>query len=162
MDCPCGSGNSFCDCCASLIRGDRRAVTAEQLMRSRYSAFATGAIDHVLATMAPKLRRQQDEGALRTWAETSQWCGLEIITVEDGGEDDQQGSVEFMARYRNKDHDELHHERAVFRRHGGHWLYEDGQEISHKKPVLNPGRVGRNEPCPCGSGKKYKKCCGAT
>jgi SEC-C motif-containing protein len=158
--CPCGSGADFDHCCGPLIRGERAAATAEALMRSRYSAYTLADIDYLTQSLHPDSRNDHDPMAARRWAEQSQWLGLELVSVQQGGEGDSQGQVEFIARYKDKSGLHRHHEIGHFVRHEGAWHYLEG---SMPKP-LTQGRdlpkVGRNDPCPCGSGKKFKKCCG--
>ena len=159
--CPCGTGEPLESCCAPLIDGSERATRAEQLMRARYTAHVQGAMDFILATHHPATRTEIDEEATARWAEESEWLGLEILGVEDGGADDESGRVEFTARYRDgarRRH--VHHELGVFERYHGQWYFRDAE-----MPSVNPFRrdapkQGRNDPCACGSGRKYKKCCG--
>jgi len=85
--------------------------------------------------------------------------GLDILSTEQGGENDEEGVVEFLARYKLSNVTVPHRERATFRKVDGKWYFVDGKELN-APTVRNEGpKVGRNDPCPCGSGKKYKKCC---
>ncbi|MCP5144362.1 MAG: YchJ family protein [Gammaproteobacteria bacterium] len=161
MACPCGTGREFSECCQPLLTGTAKAVTAEQLMRARYSAFASGNVDFILASMMPAMRAEQDVDALRAWSANAKWLGLEVARTERGGADDNQGVVEFVASYELDGQPREHRERARFRRRNGLWMYEDGREITNQQPVRRESRVGRNDPCTCGSGKKYKNCCAA-
>ena len=123
-------------------------------MRSRYSAYARGTIDYVERTTAPEARADFDRGAAENWAKLSTWLGLRIVSTERGEPDDDKGVVEFVATYETGGERVDHRERSQFRKTAdGQWLY-----ISGAAPELT--KVGRNDPCPCGSGKKYKKCCG--
>ena len=88
------------------------------------------------------------------------WRGLEIMKLVAGGPNAQTGEVEFLARFKRQGQIGVHHERATFRRDDGRWVYVDG-ELNPKAPPRRVVQGGRNDPCPCGSGKKYKKCCGA-
>lgn len=160
-ECPCGSGSAFADCCGPLINGEQAATTAEALMRSRYSAYVTGAIDYLGDTLHPDYRSDYDAAATRKWAQQSQWCGLEIRSVEQGEEGDDTGTVEFVASYKADGMIHHHHEFSRFARQRGRWYYVEGKMPSPETVVRSEPRVGRNDPCPCGSGKKYKKCCGA-
>jgi SEC-C motif-containing protein len=127
-------------------------------MRSRYSAHALGLIDYLMATWEA---RGVDREAIARWARESEWLGLEIVATERGGSGDSDGIVEFRARYRDKrSATHVHHERSRFRRRDERWVYVDG-ETPAARPVQRAATVGRNDPCPCGSGKKYKRCCGA-
>ncbi len=159
-ECPCGSGASYGDCCQPLHTGALAAPTAERLMRSRYSAYQAGAIDYLGDSLHPDHRTDWDAKATRRWADSSQWLGLEILSTEAGGEQDDQGTVEFVASYREQGVTKRHHEVSRFSRHEGRWYYVEG-ELPAPQTQRNTGpKVGRNDPCPCGSGKKHKKCCG--
>jgi SEC-C motif-containing protein len=97
------------------------------------------------------------------WSRESEWGGLELIDTFRGGPKDDEGVVEFMAWYTPSDEDEEveHHERAYFERHDGRWYFVRGEDPRQEPIRREAPKVGRNDPCPCGSGKKYKKCCGA-
>ncbi|MEO5341753.1 MAG: YchJ family protein [Gammaproteobacteria bacterium SHHR-1] len=159
-DCPCGSGAAFDLCCGPLIRGERVAPTAEALMRSRYSAYTLADIDYLTQSLHPDSRDDHDPIAARRWAEQSQWLGLELVSVVQGGEGDERGEVEFIARYRDKNGLRRHHEIGHFVRHAGNWHYLEASMPQAGSPERGAAKVGRNQPCPCGSGKKFKKCCG--
>jgi len=159
--CPCGSGLEFDDCCGPLIAGERTAVSAEALMRSRYAAYVEGAIPYLGKSLHPDFRNDYDEAATRRWAGNALWTGLEIVSVADGGPDDQQGTVEFVASYKEKGVMRQHHEIGQFRKLGDTWYYTEGKLVPPNTLRHAQPKTGRNDPCPCGSGKKYKKCCGA-
>ena len=129
-------------------------------MRSRYTAYTKAAIDHVIATVSRKQRQHQDEQSSRSWALESDWEKLEVVASRGGGEADNVGEVEFVAHYRVDGVDHRHHEQAYFKREDGVWRYDGGKQRSAVKTITNPDKIGRNDPCPCGSGKKFKKCCG--
>jgi SEC-C motif domain protein len=156
--CPCGSGRDYAACCEPIITGQQPAETAEQLMRARYSAHVKVATDFIFESTHPDHREGYDHAGTRTWAETSEWHGLEILGTTHGGAQDEDGEVEFIARYRDKNGLRSHHERGQFKRQGGRWLFTEG--IMVKAKPLSVDKIGRNDPCPCGSGRKYKKCCG--
>jgi SEC-C motif-containing protein len=129
-------------------------------MRSRYAAFATGAVEYIGHTVAPEKHKEFDEKGVREWSQKSEWQGLEIKATEAGGENDTTGIVEFIAHYSINGTDHDHHERAEFRKEKGQWYFVDGTLVD-QRPFHRPEpKVGRNDPCSCGSGKKYKKCCG--
>jgi SEC-C motif-containing protein len=159
--CPCNSGRSYEDCCGPLISGERPAATPEALMRSRYSAFSLKAIEYLKESLHPDLRADHDPEATRRWADKSEWVGLEIVSTSGGGADDDAGTVEFIASYRQKGTPYTHHEAAEFSRHKGRWYYTDGKMVTPGTQRNEGPKIGRNDPCPCGSGRKYKKCCGA-
>jgi len=158
--CPCGSGRDYADCCAPYIEGKAKAATPEILMRARYSAYATGAIDFIVNTCLRDEDHDIDVEATRKWSEKSKWEGLKILRTEKGGSADKEGKVEFIATYAQDGLRDQHHEISNFVRKDGEWLFEEG-EIVPTTIVREGPKVGRNDPCPCGSGKKYKKCCGA-
>ncbi|MHA1537170.1 MAG: YchJ family protein [Alphaproteobacteria bacterium] len=157
--CPCGSGRNLDGCCGAFIAG-APAPTAEALMRSRYTAFALGETDYLVATLAPAIRAGFDPGETGDTLGDTKWQGLEILAVGDGGEDDESGTVEFVARFSHGGQARVHHEVAEFRRQEGRWMCVGGTMDPKGRP-REVVKIGRNERCPCGSGKKYKKCCGA-
>jgi len=160
-DCPCGSGKTYSRCCRPYIEGRADAPTAEALMRSRYSAYAKGAVDYILDTHHPETRDEISREATEEWSRESEWLGLEILEVQGGGENDDQGVVEFSARFRGADRAVVdHHEHSSFERIEGRWFFREARMINNPKKRESP-KIGRNDPCPCGSGRKYKKCCGA-
>jgi SEC-C motif domain protein len=160
MSCACGKGESTETCCGRFLRGEVLPETAEELMRSRYTAYALGDVDYILRTHDPDTAHQVDRKNTELWSKSSKWLGLEIVATEKGGADDDQGSVEFVARYKIRGVTVDHRERATFRRKDGRWVFVDGKEIKPPPKHRDEPRVGRNDPCPCGSGKKYKKCHG--
>jgi SEC-C motif-containing protein len=157
--CPCGSGRSYAECCGPYIAGTARAPTAEALMRSRYTAYVEHAVDYIIGTCIRKDDADIDVKQTRDWSEKSRWLGLKIISSEKGGPADTEGTVEFEAAYERDGLKNLHHERARFKKQDGRWLYDEG-DITPETVVRAGPKVGRNEPCPCGSGKKYKHCHG--
>jgi SEC-C motif-containing protein len=157
--CPCGSGRAYENCCKTYISGAAKAPNPETLMRARYSAYALGAIDFIVETCLRDDKHDIDIDATRKWSEKSKWIGLKILRTEKGGPSDQEGKVEFVATYVQDGLREEHHEISNFVRKDGEWLFEEG-EIVPTTVVREGPKVGRNDPCPCGSGKKYKKCCG--
>ena len=130
-------------------------------MRSRYSAYVTGAVDHVVSSHHPKTRDDVDRDGAESWSKEAVWRGLEIVGTEAGGEDDDTGMVEFIARYEANGAVVSHHEKSRFEKQDGSWYYVDGDIVRPQPKKRDQPKVGRNEPCPCGSGKKYKKCHGA-
>ena len=158
--CPCDSGETYGACCEPFI--DRRAKppTAEALMRSRYSAFARGEVDYLVATHDPAKRVASLREQVAKWAAGATFTGLEIHDTERGGPDDTTGIVEFTARFTEKGAERNLRERSRFRRIDGAWFYVDGKTPTTATVVRGAAKVGRNAPCPCGGGKKYKRCCG--
>ncbi len=124
--CPCGSGRRFTDCCGPFIDGDRLPETAEQCMRSRYSAYCRGNLDYLRATWDPKtLPDDLTPGPPVTW------LGLKILATEAGGPEDDTGMVEFVVRYKAGGWRARRlHERGLFVRLDGRWRYLDADETA--------------------------------
>ena len=158
MQCACGSGRPAAACCDPVLDG-APAPTALALMRSRYTAYVRGAVDYLVATHDPATRASVDRDAVAAWSRDTQWLGLEIVATARGGEPDDAGIVEFIARGVTRGTPFAQRERSRFRRLDGRWYYTDGDAV--REPARAVAAVGRNEPCPCGSGVKYKRCHGA-
>ncbi len=157
--CPCASGKPFAECCEPYHKG-APAPTAEALMRARYSAYATQNIDFLRESSTEKVRKEFDAEASREWSQSAEWTGMEVLATAQGGEDDELGLVEFVANYSIDGTPYQHHERSIFVRVDGQWRFDDGALVSPDPIRRETPKIGRNDPCPCGSGKKYKKCCG--
>jgi SEC-C motif domain protein len=156
--CLCGSGAPDVACCDLILDG-APASTALALMRSRYVAYVRGALDHVMETHDPSTRASVDRDAAARWSRETRWLGLEIVATERGGEHDDDGLVEFIARGVTSGAAFAQRERSRFRRLDGRWYYLDGEAVH--EPARGVATAGRNDPCPCGSGSKYKRCHGA-
>lgn len=156
--CPCGSGRTLEACCGQYF-DTLAAPTAVALMRSRYTAHVLGKSQYLADTLSEKQRADFDIAEFEAAHGDVTWTGLEIRQTTEGGEADEAGTVEFVARCRDKDGPGIHHELSSFIREAGRWVFDDA--VPNPKPATRQvQKVGRNEPCPCGSGKKYKKCCG--
>lgn len=147
--CPCGSQIPFAACCLPILDDHRRAETAEALMRSRYSAFVQKHEQHILTSWHPRTRPK----ALNFDDHPVVWLGLEIHESVEGTPSDSTGTVEFTTSYLENGQLCSLREKSQFLKEDGLWLYLRG-ECRIKKE-----KVERNQPCPCGSGKKFKKCC---
>jgi SEC-C motif-containing protein len=158
MSCPCGIGKDYSSCCAPLHKGEQKAKTAEQLMRSRYCAFAKEEIDYVINTQDSASRDELNRQEIEIWSKESDWKNIEIVETQDGLEKDEQGVVEFKATYVVGDKEVVHHERSTFKKEDGDWYFVEGDVLRDQVKRAGP-KIGRNDPCLCGSGKKYKKCC---
>jgi len=123
--CPCGSGDLEVACCGPLLDGVP-AATALALMRSRYTAFVRSAIDYLIETHDASTRKVADRASLTRWARDNGWLGLEIVATERGGETDDDGIVEFIARGVTRGQPFMQRERSRFRRVDGRWYYVDG------------------------------------
>jgi len=147
--CPCGSGNPHADCCGRYLAG-AHAPSAESLMRSRYSAYVLGDVGYLRDTTLPAQQAALDLEAIRAWSTQSTWLGLEVESAELIGGQPEHAFVSFTARWHDAHGEHAHHERSAFVQHAGRWYFID--------PTV-PLKTGRNDPCPCGSGLKFKKCC---
>lgn len=127
--CPCGTGSNYGACCGRLISGRAQARTAEELMRSRYSAYVLADYDYVFRTWHPRTRPVDVAPA-----DGVSFTGLQISDIVAGGPEDDLGVVEFTARLRGPDGLAEMHERSRFSRRAGRWMYVDG-EI----PDVDPG-----------------------
>jgi SEC-C motif-containing protein len=152
--CPCDSRKIFEECCGPYLEGKATPETAEALMRSRYSAYVQKDHVYLLSTWHESSRPTEESLDMPT---DFNWTGLEILATEEGGSNDAKGTVEFVAHYHTPKISSTLHEKSRFLREEDQWFYVDGDTIP-AKPITSV-KVGRNEPCPCGSGKKYKKCC---
>ena len=157
--CPCGSGLDYSACCEPYITGAKTAPTAEALMRSRYAAYAGHAVDYIVATCTQDEKDKIDVRQTKNWSEKSKWLGLKILSTEKGGPGDTEGTVEFEALYEMDGLRDTHHEKARFKKQDGRWLYDEGN-VTPNTVIRTGPKTGRNDPCPCGSGKKFKHCCG--
>ena len=157
--CPCGSGATFAACCEPIINGTRETQTAEELMRARYSAFATGAIDFIVSSTHSHTRKEIDRNFIQEWSQNSTWHGLEILETKEVNED--KALVSFDAHYTQNEQEQHHREKSLFEREDGEWKFVTGDELKNPTVRYETPKPGRNDPCPCGSGKKYKKCHGA-
>lgn len=152
MKCPCGSSMAFADCCQPIITGTKCASTAEQLMRSRYSAYATNIAEYLVKTYATNAINQPSIVEIADWANQCQWLELKIHPQVTPVDD----VVEFSAYYlQGKQYIELR-EKSRFIVEQGEWRYLDGDILRHQ--ALS--KLKRNDNCPCQSNKKFKLCCG--
>lgn len=122
--CPCGSGTSLATCCGPYLRRTARPATAEQLMRSRYTAFVRGDADHLHRTWHPRTRPAEVVVDPRV-----RWVGLTVRDTVDGGEDDDTGLVTFEARFVTGQGPDVLVERSTFERRAGRWVYVDGERL---------------------------------
>jgi SEC-C motif-containing protein len=159
-NCACGSELSYSKCCEPYIKGAKSAPTAVALMRSRYTAFAVGEMDYIFKTHHESTRKDLDMEGVKSWATNSEWLGLEIRETEKGTEKDTEGKVEFKCKFLFNGSEQSHHELSTFKKEGKEWFFVDGA-LKNNTVRRDQPKVGRNDPCPCGSGKKAKKCCHA-
>ena len=167
-DCPCGANFPYTDCCGPLVRGAVPADTAEDLMRSRYAAFSKGEWDYLDKTRLTGDNEPETTGSSHYRKENIAWTKLEILDIKNGGAFDGEGEVTFVAHYEENGESKTLRETAKFIKQDGRWYYSERlskvapavKATSGKPFVRGKPKVGRNDPCICGSKKKYKKCCG--
>ncbi len=149
--CPCNSQRAVSDCCGRYLSGQFFPETPEALMRSRYTAYSLSNIAYIQQTMRGAAAKNFNPDAARQWASEVQWLGLKIIAAPPVVEGADIGFVKFVASYRQLNHNHIIHELSEFQRLDGRWYYIKG----------TTPKVNRNQPCPCRSGKKFKRCCGS-
>lgn len=157
MECPCGTGKELDHCCRPIIDGSQKANGPEQIMRARYTAFSSQNMDFLKKSQSDNIEYEVDYEAMEEWAKDGQWKKLDIIDV---WEDEEEGVVEFKAHYEDKEGPQVHHEKSFFENEEDRgWLYTEGEMVV--PTIVREGpKLGRNDPCHCGSGKKFKKCHG--
>jgi SEC-C motif domain protein len=155
--CLCGSGIGYDQCCGLFLSGEKYPATAESLMRSRFSAYVLDNMAYIQKTWDSSTRPKEDK--LNFGGESIAWKKLEIIERKKGGAADNKGIVEFKAYYSKGGEDHTLHETSRFIKTNGRWYYLDGVVKTVGK-VIQQLNEGKNAPCPCGSGKKFKRCCG--
>lgn len=164
QSCPCGLAQ-YSECCQPLHLGAIKAQTAEQLMRSRYSAFAKYEIDYIIQTTAIGQQKALDQTAIADWSKANEWLKLNVVQAKEKL-DKNHAQVEFKAHYHHKkvhkaDHGkndqkndemqvQIHHEVSHFVKYEGAWYFLD--------PTTEM-QITMKQPCICGSGKKFKQCC---
>ena len=130
-NCYCCSGETFENCCQPFIEGITKPLTAEDLMRSRYSAYVTVNVEYLLKTTHPKTRKFHDATAIKEWAKSSLWQKLEIISIAQGSANDKKGTVEFKAYYLDPNlTPQIHHENSNFVKELGKWFFVDGKILN--------------------------------
>ncbi len=155
MNCPCGTGQNYTDCCGKYISGQNVPETPEQLMRSRYTAFTEANVDYIGKTMKSPALDDFDANGTQHWAKKVVWQKLEVMN---SSVNNNMGFVEFTAYYSEHNQQFTLHECSEFRLDDGRWYYISGKQ-KQRQLIAKKLNIGRNDPCHCGSGKKYKKCC---
>jgi SEC-C motif-containing protein len=130
--------------------------TARGLLEARYQAFVDGNIDFILESHHPETKEQVDRLSIEAWSKNSQWKGLTIESEKIEGD---KTFITFAVKYEKDFETTTHRENAEFRREDGKWFYFDSQFPKGEAIKRDSEKVGRNDPCPCGSGQKFKKCC---
>ena len=147
--CYCGSPSSYANCCKPFVEQQVSASTPEALLRSRYSAFCVAAKDYLIESHYPATRGLDLGKQLNTTIANTQWCSLRIITTNQTLLP-QYTKIEFVAFFKNFERIGQLHDLSKFI-YDKKWYYYDST-------ILNPIKLGRNDFCACGSGKKLKKC----
>lgn len=160
QSCLCGSGRELEACCGPVLANPAAARTPEELMRARFTAHCQRNYSFLVESTHPDHRDGVSEEEISQWAGQIVWTELVVHSATPGATDDQ-GHVAFTARFTLKDTPQELKEDASFARMDGRWFYVDGHVHAQEPYRREEPRVGRNESCPCGSGKKYKKCCGS-
>lgn len=155
--CPCqnqaivpltGNERLYLQCCQPFHMQQCDPNTAEQLMRSRYSAYVLGLIDYVVQTTVPNQQAQLDRQAMLQWSKDTDWKGLQIIKTQKM--DKTHDKVEFKAYFQHEQQQQIHHEISYFVQIEQKWYFLD--------PTVSM-KLSMKQPCLCGSGKKFKACC---
>ncbi|MCQ8103017.1 YchJ family protein [Methylomonas sp. SURF-2] len=152
--CLCGTGQAYAACCGPFHKRERRPATALELMRSRFSAYALRNAAYLLDSWDIGSRPAD----LDFSRETADWRSLQIVACKKGAAHDGKGIVEFKAFYRQDGEDCCLHEISRFVKTGQDWFYLDG--VIKAAGKVQTANSGGNAPCACGSGKKFKRCCG--
>ncbi|AXF75727.1 YchJ family protein [Erwinia tracheiphila] len=146
--CPCCSGLQYSVCCQPWLTGAALPPKPESLMRSRYTAYVYRDTNYLVATWHPSRQTEHLRTSLQQSIDATTWLGLTIISADVNAENSE-GYVTFFARYSENHQEHFLHERSRFIQLDQRWYYVDGSYPE----------TGRNVRCPCGSGKKFKKCC---
>lgn len=127
--CPCGSGLSYTACCEPIISGKKDSLTAQELMRSRYTAFTQANTDYLMRSHSVKTRPVKERKSIEKWAKSVVWMGLTIIQTQAGEASDELGYVEFKALYLENGKPQQIHEKSLFQRENGKWVYVSGEHF---------------------------------
>lgn len=153
--CLCGSQLNYSSCCQLFHEKEKFADSAEDLMRSRFTAYAMRKTDYLLNTWDVSKRPKEIDFS----KEDVVWTSLEIVSTKKGQVHDNKGLIEFKAYYKSDDEEYVMKELSRFKKQAGQWVYLDGL-VSSVVKVGQQTNQGRNALCSCGSGKKFKRCCG--
>lgn len=126
MSCYCGKNKEYAQCCEPYILGKATPDNAEDLMRSRYSAYCVVNMDYLFNTTDLQIRFEVNKDANEAWAKTSQFKKLEILRTEESGN---KSVVEFKAYFHAEGQDHIHHEVSTFRKTNGVWYFRAGRVI---------------------------------
>jgi SEC-C motif-containing protein len=124
--CPCNSNKDYAACCGQYIGSKEHAPNPEAMMRSRYTAYVLGDIDHLVKTIPLLQRKAFDQRAALAWSKCAQWQGLEVLGTKEF-EQGKKARVEFIAKYKIEDEDHVHHEIALFEKTQDRWFFVDSK-----------------------------------
>lgn len=144
MNCICGLTKEYNECCGAIIDGNKNALNPEELMRSRYSAYVRGNGKYLVFSAIKENQFLEDIELIEEFSNSVRWLKLDVLMADSN-------TVEFKAYYKEKENIKVLHEKSNFIKEDDLWKYVDGEIYNSK--------IERNEVCPCGSGKKFKKCC---
>lgn len=153
--CPCCSGKTYGVCCGPILSGETTASDAEYLMRSRYTAHVVHDYAYLHRTFAETKGTPFDA---EEYGYETEWTKL-VINSHEPEVRPGVSIVDFSAHFTEQGQQGIMHEKSEFELIDGEWIFTKTLREG-PAPIVNTNKVGRNEPCPCGSGKKYKKCCG--
>lgn len=123
MNCPCGSTKKYPDCCEIVHKDISAATTAEQLMRSRYSAFTLSNGDYLMKSHHSSSRPLKEKKAIENWAKSVNWIRLEVLETSQGQPSDEKGTVTFIAYYFDYGKVDVIHEKSAFVKENELWMY---------------------------------------
>ncbi len=155
LPCPCGSGQLFEACCEPILTGRQPAATAEKLMRARFTAHVAHDFKFLHATYRPTSGTPY---VAETGEPTMAWTKL-VVHAHEVTDNPDKAFVDFSAYGTEEGVEKVLQEKAEFHRINGTWLYTREARLGPAPYKSATPKVGRNDPCPCGSGKKYKQCC---
>ncbi|MGQ1786724.1 MULTISPECIES: YchJ family protein [unclassified Saccharicrinis] len=127
--CPCGSNKAANICCLPIIKGYKNAQTAEELMRSRYTAFTFADVEYLMASQHSKTRNIKEKKEIKKWAQSVSWIGLSILSRKNGLPNDDSASVEFKAVFMESGLLNHIHEISIFEKEAGKWVYKNGKQL---------------------------------
>lgn len=174
--CYCGSNKDFSDCCQQYLVNKTKPKCAEQLMRSRFSAYATNNAQYIYDTYANNSKASQSVDDIKEWSKACVWLALQVHSFEENSLNNEaniEQFVEFSAFYVNENKLCVLREKSRFiqevqcndNKDTLHWRYIDGDIITHHELTS----IKRKDICPCNQfptawsikkGKKFKQCCG--
>ncbi|WP_416191347.1 YchJ family protein [Neisseria sp. CCUG12390] len=150
QNCPCQPQRPYADCCRPFHVQNKFPATAEELMRSRYSAYVLQKIDYIVETTVPSQQNLLNQADMSAWSRETEWLGLDVLQhMPNIGK--QHAQVAFTAHFREAGgKTQHHHELSAFVKINSRWYFIDP---TVPLPAMK-------QPCICGSGKKFKACCG--